>query len=148
MEMWRTVQRLRGLLRSESDCAAICQKTLDGITAPAWKGLVGSLARDHAQQIVDLRTILEQLGAASDSPNAPILREALSALGGDMSDKTRLGMCLQWEEHAAHAYEQALAEHHPRTVQALLHGHRAVAADHVAALQAVLSTEQPVIRTA
>ena len=144
METWQTLQHLSGLLRLETDSAAICEKTRESLVSPALRDLVASLAEHHREHTATLRSLVERLGGTppADARITPPLSEALSAPNADLSEETRVAVCLKWEEHTAHAYEKALAAHHPPNVRAVLHGHRAETADHITALQSILAAER------
>jgi len=118
MEPWSTVQRLRGVLLFLSDSAVIYRKALDGVTALAAQDLLAAFAREHTEHITELEAALTRAGSQPlpDSPKPRIVREALAALdrAAAVSDDGCLVVCLQWEEHAVHAYESALGNTIPR----------------------------------
>jgi rubrerythrin len=144
MENWKTAHRLRLLLRFETKSAEVCRKALEKVSTKEPKELLVSITLDHERHMEDLIALTAMEGRKtplSQSPEPNVLINAMSALDMDISDETRVQICLQWEEHGIRAYREALAERHAADIRSLLEHHYAVEARHVALLRSFLRKE-------
>lgn len=143
IENWKTVHRLKLLLRFRTRIVEVCRKVLDKTTEESSRRLMESLDLDHECYIAELRMVTAISGqdVLLVNPSPPkVLSDALAAMEMHISEETRIRICLQWEEHGIEAYDEALAEQHPPDVQALLQRHRIVEARHVAILRSAVNS--------
>ncbi len=139
---WKTLQRLKLLIRMQSRCSEVCQRVEEKITDSAQKEVLQAVNKDHERQIKALHSAATIAGSKITSdmllPEPGISKHALDALEQNISDTTRVDACLQWVEHVVEAYAEALAEKHPPDIHKLFELHRAIELRHIASLRSLM----------
>jgi hypothetical protein len=141
VESWRTTGRLRLLLRFDSKIVEVCRKAREGIETTSYTRLLDSFIADHERHLTELRALVAGKRTDASEPGEPdpkVLKDAFAALSKNISEKTRLSVCMKWEEHGVEGYLEALRETHSPEVLALFERHRADGARHLESLRAIL----------